>query len=218
MLLKSQRNSFFQTMLNLKLQPTDFEEAINPDFYCIKYKRGGDNLSFFIDYLKKDNTTFYRVTKRPGYSNKPETEAAFKFVDWKDVAHSFLNWAQDVKREVEVPDRWLESTKTAELFTPTADPADDKFTRAELGAVQGQLRTLEHSFETANLPEVAQQRLIEIAQTAAIKAELLTKKDWQAWIVGSFISAIISLGLTPIQAQDVLALIRMAFGGLFLNE
>ena len=77
---------------------------------------------------------------------------------------------------------------------------------------------LGNGFEAATLPEEARLKLIEITQSAATKAELLTKKDWQNWITGSFINAIIGLGLTPVQTQDVLALIRMAFGGLFLNE
>ena len=137
---------------------------------------------------------------------------------WEQVKFAFHNWASAVKMEVEVPDLWLEATKTAELFAPTADHADDKFTRAELGAVQGQLRMLEHGFEAATLPEEARLKLVEITQTAATKAELLTKKDWQNWITGSFINAIVSSGLTPVQTQEVLNLIRMAFGGLFLNE
>jgi hypothetical protein len=218
MLLKTQRNHFFQTLLKLELQPTAFEEAVDSESYRIKYKKPGENLSFYIDYLQKDNITFYCVAKRPGYSNKPEAEASFKFKDWKDVYASFLNWAQDVKREVEASDLWLEATKTAELFAQTADPADDKFNRAELGAVQGQLRMLESGFEAAMLPEEARVKLIKIAQTAADKAETLTKRDWQNWITGSFINAIIGLKLTPAQTQDVLAFIRMAFGGLFLNE
>ena len=218
MLLKSQRNQFFQTLLKLELHPSAFEEGVYSETYRIEYKKANENLSFYIDYLEKDNVSFYRVTKRPGYANKPETEASFKFRDWTDVYSSFLNWAQDVKREVEASDLWFEATKTAELFAQIADPADDKFNRAELGAVQGQLRMLESGFEAAMLPEEACVKLIEIAQTAASKAETLTKRDWQNWITGSFINAIIGLRLTPAQTQDVLALIRMAFGDLFLNE
>lgn len=83
--------------------------------------------------------------------------------------------------------------------------------------MQGQLRLLQLSFTQAALPEAAKQKLIELTQTAAVKAEGLTKKDWQNWIIGGFIGAITNLALNPAQAGDVLKLVRAAFGGLFLH-
>jgi len=114
-------------------------------------------------------------------------------------------------------DLWAEATKTAQLFIPTATPSDDKFTRVELAEAQGQLRLLQQSFAASALPETARQKLIELTQTAAVKAEGLTKKDWQNWIIGGFISSITALALNPTQAAEVLKLVKAAFGGLFLH-
>jgi len=122
-----------------------------------------------------------------------------------------------MREEIDAPDLWAEAAKTAHLFASTATPSDDKFTRAELAEVQGQLRLLQQSFSTAALPEVARQKLIELTQTAAVKAEGLTKKDWQNWIIGGFISAITALALNPTQASEVLKLVKAVFGGLFLH-
>ena len=97
------------------------------------------------------------------------------------------------------------------------NPTDDKFTRTELAEVQSQLRLLQQSFTTAALPEAARQKLIELTQTAAVKAEGLTKKDWQNRLIGGFISAIASCALNPTQAGEVLKLVKAAFGGLFLH-
>lgn len=79
------------------------------------------------------------------------------------------------------------------------------------------MRLLQQSFTAAALPETTRHRLIELTQTAAVKAEGLTKKDWQNWIIGGFISAITALSLNPTQAADVLKLVKAAFGGLFLR-
>lgn len=218
MFLKWQRNIIFQELLKLDIQPSAFEEYTDSQTYQLKFSSDIENLRFHVRRLERESRTYYVVTRRPGYSSKPEVSASFHEDNWSSIIPSFVAWARDVKQEIEAPDLWLEATKTAQLFTPTVDPVDEKFTRSELGAVQGQLRMLEQSFATVMLPDEAQQKLIEIAKTAAFKAEVLTKKDWQSWIIGSFISAIIGLSLTPVQAQDVLALIRQAFGGLFLNE
>jgi hypothetical protein len=105
----------------------------------------------------------------------------------------------------------LKVKKTLQLFASTANLIADRFAIAELGAVQGQ------SFGTSELPEEAKQRLAEIAQTAMLKAETLTKKDWQYWIQGAFSSTVTSLELTEAQIQEVVALIWLAFCGLFLQ-
>jgi len=136
---------------------------------------------------------------------------------WEEIVPLLSEWAANVKNELTLPDLWAEAAKTAQLFAPSATPSDDKFTRAELAEVQGQLRQLQQSFTTAALPEAARQKLIELTQTAAVKAEGLTKKDWQNWIIGGFISAITGLALNPTQAAEVLKLVKSAFGGLFLH-
>lgn len=137
--------------------------------------------------------------------------------DWGAVLQIFEIWLNVIKEELDTPDLWAEATKTAQLFAGTAEAPDDKFTRTELAEVQGQLRQLQQSFAAATLPEAARQKLIELTETAAVKAEGLTKKDWQNWIIGGFISSITSLALNPTQASEVLKLVKAAFGGLFLH-
>lgn len=139
------------------------------------------------------------------------------FIRWVTVVKRLEAWLNRIVKETNTPDLWAEAAKTAQLFALTATPSDDKFTRTELAEVQGQLRLLQQSFTTAALPEAARQKLIELAQTAAVKAEGLTKKDWQNWIIGGFISAITALALNPTQASEVLKLVKAVFGGLFLH-
>jgi hypothetical protein len=59
--------------------------------------------------------------------------------------------------------------------------------------------------------------LAEVQGQLRLKAEGLTKKDWQNWLIGGFISAIASCALNPTQAAEVLKLVKAAFGGLFLH-
>ncbi|TGE18950.1 hypothetical protein [Hymenobacter elongatus] len=151
---------------------------------------------------------------RPGFQG---VNSAVEAESWEVVIDYFAGWAERLVEELDTPDLWAEAAKTAQLFAGTTEPTDDKFTRQELAEVQGQLRLLQQSFATAALPEAARQKLSNLTADAAIKAETLTKKDWQNWILGGFISAITSLALNPTQAGEVLKLVKAAFGGLFLH-
>ena len=119
---------------------------------------------------------------------------------------------------MQAPDLWLEATRAIKLFESATDPAADKFTIAELGALHGQLRMLGQLFENSELLRAHRQELAELTQTAAVKAETFTKKDWQNWVKGAFVTAITSLELDEAQVQELLALVRLAFGGLFLAQ
>lgn len=212
MLLKAQRNELLQILQKHNIPPQliieDKQQAsytlkVQEEFYYFKISPmrqsplGGD---FDLDALPKVREAQW------GEGNS-----------WTEVEDRFAEWARDISTDLETPDLWAEAAKTAQLFAPTAEPSDDKFTRIELAEVQGQLRLLQLSIIHAALPETAKQKLIQLTETAAVKAEGLTKKDWQNWIIGGLISAIIGLALNPTQAGEVLKLVKAAFGGLFLH-
>ena len=73
-------------------------------------------------------------------------------------------------------------------------------------------------FENSELLREHQTELAALTQNATVKADIFTKKDWQNWVKGAFVSVIVSLELSEIQAQELLALVRLAFGGLFLKQ
>ena len=211
MLLKKQRNEFFSFLQSAGLNSQQFLTESDEYAYTLRYFDLDNDYYFSVS---EGRLSGFDIGMRPGI-DKPYTES---LVDkWDAVKSYFSYWAKTLYEELEAPDLWAEAAKTAQLFAPTSMPADDKFTRTELAEVQGQLRLLQQSFATAALPAAARQKLIELTQTAAVKAEGLTKKDWQNWLIGGFISAIASCALNPTQAGEVLKLVKAAFGGLFLH-
>lgn len=54
-------------------------------------------------------------------------------------------------------------------------------------------------------------------QEAGTKAERFTKKEWQAMFIGSMISAMTSLAMTPDSVQVVYQILKTTFTGLFLR-
>jgi hypothetical protein len=213
MLLKKQRNELFTIIQSVDLAPTIFEIISGDNFYDLELydEELGEDYFFRI---KEKSSGRYDIDMRPGVSSHKFSATT---ENWSSATYFFEKWVNVLKPELDAPDLWAEAAKTAQLFAPTSTPTDDKFTRIELAEVQGQLRLLQQSFATAALPEAARQKLIELTQTAAVKAEGLTKKDWQNWIIGGFISAIASCALNPTQAAEVLKLVKAAFGGLFLH-
>lgn len=223
MLLKSQRNQLFQELTIKGLQPVDFIEMSGDGWYSIN-SNVESNIFFRIEQIQsKNKASKYIIRRRPGNYQTADTIHAEEATSWEngghyDVLSPFRTWTEIVKRQTEAPDLWLEATKAVQLFESATEPNDEKFTIAELGAIHGQLRMLGLLFKDSELLQEYQTELAKLTQLAAVKAETFTKKDWQNWIKGAFISAIASLGLTEEHTQELLALVRLAFGGLFLKQ
>jgi len=223
MLSKRQKNELFSLIESSKLNVSEFKFHENteirithiPSEYYIRFipievsVSGIKTDAIQILVIPDNSKSLIRHKRERHRGNQKE---------WVAVVQTFAIWLNTIKEELHTPDLWAEAAKTAQLFTGTAEASDDKFTRTELAEVQGQLRQLQQSFVASALPEAARQKLIELTETAAVKAEGLTKKDWQNWIIGGFISAITGLMLNPTQAQEVLKLVKAAFGSLFFRN
>lgn len=210
MLLKKQRNEILNVLQKYDIPASGVKEDRTGDFYQLLTSLDGEQFYFYLE----PHDAFYNIRMYPG---NPGTKTIKQVLTWPEVMAYLEVWTVILAEEADTPDLWAEATKTAQLFAPTAAPSDDKFTRTELAEVQGQLRLLQQSFAAAALPEAARQKLIELTQTAAVKAEGFTKKDWQSWFIGSLISTITGLAFNPTQAAEVYKLVKAAFAGLFLN-
>jgi len=214
LLFKTQRNELLNILQNCSIPLSIIVESQKQDEYILTVRES----YFYSTILPMRNNSLggdFSVKSTP---KVPDLDLAWgEGYSWKELVTSFTGWTDEITNDLSTPDLWAEAAKTAQLFTPTAEPSNDKFNRTELAEVQGQLRLLQLSFTQSALPEAAKQKLIELTQTAAVKAEGLTKKDWQNWIIGGFISAITGLALNPTQAGEVLKLVKAAFGGLFLH-
>ena len=217
MLLKSQRNQLYQELLDKGLQATDFSESTGERWYKIRCNPNHD-FQFEIRDSPSRKIGSYEIVKKPGGLSNPHHLFAYNANSWNELIGLFNSWSLAVKDELDLPDLWLEATKAIQLFESAADPAASGFTIAELGALHGQLRTLTQLFENSELLREHQTELAALTQTATVKADIFTKKDWQNWVKGAFVSVIVSLELSEIQAQELLALVRLAFGGLFLKQ
>ena len=169
-LLRLQINEFHQIMVENGLQPNEFTFKIAETEYSLRHHPYG---CYFT--LKPLNETYanYKVQFSPDLSDSKysRVSGATKLLHWREVVALYKRWTQWANAEISAPDLWAEAAKTAQLFAPTAEPTDDKFTRPELAEVRGQLRQLQQRFTQAALPEAAKQKLMALTQTAAIKAE-----------------------------------------------
>jgi hypothetical protein len=223
MLLNSQRNRLFQILSGSGLQPSDFKESMAGGWYRLELRNKPSSIYFHILRVKEDKEEIYQTTRRPGSSSTPDNKEISSYRAWDSsytysCTEEFSRWAASVKLEVDSPDLWAENAKALQLFSSSNSLASEGFSVSELGAVQGQLRMLVQNFEVSDLPDSVKERLIMIARTALLKADNFNKKDWQNWIAGAFANAVSSLGLDGKQIQEVVALVRQAFGGLFLQE
>lgn len=212
MLLKSQRNQLIALLDMVSISLGQYNIKENGNSCTVDVIDEASNQYYF--QIQVGGSYPFTVYQRPGIDKI--TDAHVKN-DWDSIASLFATWVHLVRREIDLPDIWAELQQSVKLFAPTSTPSDDKFTRTELAEVQGQLRLLQLSFTQAVLPEAAKQKLIELTQTAAVKAEGFTKKDWQSWFIGALIGHVTEAVLNSGQIHEVYKLVKAAFGGLFLH-
>ena len=216
-LLKQQHNELLEIILEVGMNPGEFTEVSNSvKLYYIKYGDVHNQFEFTLKSKINHGKASYEVGMRPGRSSNPDYYVG-EVASWISVKINFQSWLNSIKQELETTDLWPQVTNVVQLFEATSTLSTEKFSFAELGALHGQLRMLGQFISKSELLKEHKDKFEELLQMAAVKAEIFTKQDWQHWTKGVFINAIISFKLSEVQAQELLALVRLAFGGLFLK-
>ncbi len=212
MLLKTQRNEFFNTAQVVGLNVQDFvvshdttEFFISPSpqsIYFFQVKPSG--------YLEIP----FAVQAQPGPTKGPIYTGN---VDWNKLRSYFSAWCHIMREEQDTPDLWADLQTNARLFGATQSAPEEVFSPDDLRQVRIQLQHIQQRLLTLGLPEAAAQQLAQTVQEAGAKAERFTKKEWQGWFIGAMISQMTNLALTPEHVQSVYLLLKTTFTGLFLH-
>jgi hypothetical protein len=74
MLLNTQRNELFRILEKQRIQPCDFIEDFGDEWYRIRLKGQESSIYFELQRIRKDDSSCYRISKRPGSIATPDTE------------------------------------------------------------------------------------------------------------------------------------------------
>ncbi len=221
MLLKAQRNELLSALLGAGLDPNLFAEKSAVSSYRLTLKSTADlkesqQVYFFVTDSAYARSQKLGIQARPGFYNSFRYYRG-SFDIWEQVSMAFGEWARNVKSELETPDLWADLQANARLLGPTREALEEVFTPDEARQLRIQLQHVQQQLLMSGLPEAAARQLAQTVQEAGTKAERFTKKEWQAMFIGSMISAMTSLAMTPDNVKVVYQILKTTFTGLFLH-
>jgi hypothetical protein len=212
-LLTSQKDTLFDLIEKKGLSPSQFSFSDKSSKFrpgqspCLKF----NNSEFYFTFDSKDNK-YYSIYS-PG-NDKFVDEAAP--ITWDNQLYYFKEWVAYLIREISAPNKWERLKKELEEISINFDSSEDKFSFQEYEELKTKVAFLKQNISTVGLA---------INQAQAINAKLdhltelakdMNKFDWKSLFIGTIMSIIIQLSVTPDNAKTLWTLIRQAFNNYFL--
>lgn len=208
LLLMSQKNALFDRIENVGLSPNNFDFLDNlGNSTRLNHK----NSQFFFIIQQSDG--YYHLRYSPGEFTQ---EVMTYQHPWLTTLEFFQNWLSFLKREITAEDKWGRLKDELNQVNITYPEDSDRFTAAEFEALKLkmiafkiEIRQLSFSDEQLKVLERKIDHLTEIAVD-------LSKFDWKGLFVGTIVSIIVQLSVTPDNAKALWDIIRKVFSNYFL--
>jgi hypothetical protein len=207
-LLKTQRNEIFNLIKDIGLNPIDFE------WKASKSKIEGGR--YLISVLFHKSTRYYYgfdvdAEGRHWFEYSPgknvTTQPLSHTTSWTTVIDNVKYWLRRLKQEVEEPDLWAIMGQERQLVETTNrfDSDNSQFTKEEQGRIAGNLNEIkQYLLRIENLSQV-QKELLEGQYAYLIDASTrLGKKDFLNILVGILLNQILTCGIVPEKAGELL--------------
>jgi hypothetical protein len=123
-----------------------------------------------------------------------------------DLVQSILGWLHVVKREFEAPDLWDAICQERALLGGDVVDGSTPFTAGERAALAERIDQLELQIK-AIAPHATPSQAIHVhvsLEQAKEASGKLSRTDWKALFVGKLIDIVVTLGLDPQKAQQII--------------
>jgi hypothetical protein len=213
-LLRSQRNSLFDWVVQAGLSPLSFEinESDN-NRVRIAMKNSGHYFVFkFFPVL--NDTTILEIQFSPGKSTQV---ASYSSTKWEGLDNIFLEWLSFVKRETESPDKWLEMYEASKrVGWSTNDEANTLFTFNEFMDINIRIEQVKVKVSQINIPPDQLGLLHSKLDYISEKAKTLGRIDWKNLVIGTIIGYLVQTALPPETAKSVWLIVQEVFKKVLL--
>ena len=216
-LLISQKNSLFEIIQELDFFSHNQFELIENDVMesyttYIEYKANKD---FFFRFLDSEyNNTLY-VNYSPGYEQIIDSTSR---INWDEALDKFLNWLHYLQREVTSPNLWHKFKIEISEIKLLNDFSNQKFSFSEYNEISEKIDVLKNSLSSIPLILNQQSEIILRLDHLNETAKELGKFDWVNLFIGTIISVVIQLNVTPENANAIWDLIKRVFNNYFLPK
>jgi hypothetical protein len=206
-LLQSQKNDLYDKIIEVGLSPIQFEFVQEPSRFnnfqpvtILKYY--GSDFYFNFDNIGKNLQYNYN----PGIEY---IEVSGMASDWIEELKYFHQWLQYLKREVDAPNKWERLKQEINEIGITYEDSQDRFSALEYEDLRLQMNTLKDGVRKLELQpeqiELINSKLDHVTELAIT----MNKFDWKGLLVGTAVSLVMQLALTPESSKAFLELLKV---------
>lgn len=218
-LLLSQKNELFEMIEVEGLSPAQFTfEQVPSRFrqFAEVARLSYAHTEYFFLFDRKGRRNFHNVIYSPGLHDY-EAEAN-PGTDWYLVKAYFKEWIQNLKRELGLEDKWQSlALVLASNRASFADGADEKFSIQEYDVLSTRLDHAAKRLPEAGLEEEEIEVIRLKFEHMKKMGKSLNKSDWQGLFIGTLVSTLNQLGVSPETGQELWELLRQIFNNLLLE-
>jgi hypothetical protein len=206
-LLLSQRNAVFSLVVEVGLDPTQFEwkrssSRKTADLVVSRLHLRDTRYFFLFDFHRGQHYAIYS----PG---EDRLEAEDYPGPWELQLEYVRRWLASLKTEIESPDLWAAITEPSGLVAAVADTGDDNgpFTHAERARIASSLEEIKQ-YLLSTQTQTSEQRAFVNARLDYLEsaAHRLGRKDWITLALGVMTNIVIGVALNPEAAREMFRL------------
>ena len=208
-LLLSQKNQLYDIIGNQDLTQNIFSYL--EDEYSVKIKYNKD---YEFKIVLNNPKYTYSLVYSPGENKLKEITTANY---WVEVAASFQQWLEYLKKEIQLPDKWKllgEYIKSTGIEIPSS--SNEFFSINEYEILKERIEILKNDlFQIAELK--ANHELINIKiDQLLINSKKLNKPDWINLFLGTIFNLIITLSLNEHVIHSIWQLVKNFFNNFLI--
>ena len=209
-LLPSQLNELYDLIVNMGyFSPGQFSKSASGDEFTM------NGTEYYFKIFEDSNySNSFVVNYSPGETSY---KAASSTVGWDKVSYYFQNWLYFLNREIVSPDKWGRLFDEMKSLIGTTPDHDLHFSHAEFLDISNKINHIKSSLEQIPLLTDQNAAIEHQLDNLLERTSSLKKFEWQNLFIGTIISIIIQLNVTPENAALLYDLIKTTFKGLFLR-
>lgn len=216
-LLTSQMNSIFELIQDFDFFSPNHFEIIENDLmgeYKTRFELKS-NRNFYFNFFDTEYVNKLYVNYSPGDEQFVDSSPK---ISWNDALGYFNNWLYYLKREITAPNLWEKFKTEISEIDYFNNFSNQKFSFTEFTEIAEKIDILKNSLSTIPLILNQQQEIILRLDHLSETAKELGKFDWVNLFIGTIISIIIQLNVTPENANAIWNLIKRVFNNYFLPK
>ena len=205
-LLLSQKNLLFEEIKKTNyFNPKDFE--ISESYSNIKSTKIKYIESDYYFLMFNDNQYYQRININycPGENIYKELTHQN---DFSLLLFDFKNWLENLKRETNQSDLWDDLKKQFNNYKIDFNVDNSSFTEQEKSLIKNQLNLIMKSMDNISLLVEQNKQIKSEISRILLLTESLGKFDWFNLFIGTIISCITNLTVTPDNAKAIFTIIK----------